>query len=79
MCRKQRRIILCPLMRHGHHLLTVKDYSGVWQEVPLRYEDFSISINKVDSDLEYGYKEEVKELKKRVLKELNAMSNENTK
>jgi hypothetical protein len=57
----------------------VKDNSGVWQEVPLRYEDFSISSNKVDSDLEYGYKEEVKELKKRVLKEFNSMSNENTK
>jgi len=30
----------------------------------MKYSDFSISFNKVDSDLEYGYKEEVKELKK---------------
>ena len=43
------------------------DNAGIWQEVPLKYSDFSISFNKIDSDLEYGYKEEVKDLKKRVL------------
>jgi len=39
------------------------DNSSIWQEVPLWLEDFSISSNKVDSDLKFDYKEEVKELK----------------
>ena len=45
----------------------LEDNAGIWQEVPMKYSDFSISFNMVDSDLEYGYKEEVTELKKRVL------------
>ena len=57
----------------------LEDNSRIWQEVPLRLEDFSISINKVDSDLEFGYKEEVKELKKCVLREFNNLSNDNVK
>ena len=43
------------------------DNAGMWQEVTLKYEDFSISFNKVDFDLEFGYTEEVKEVKKQVL------------
>ena len=53
--------------------------AGIWQEIPLRFDDFSISFNKVDSDLEFGYREEVKELKKRVLQEYNTLSNKNKK
>ena len=43
--------------------IVLEDNSRIWQEVPLRLEDFSISFNKVDSDLKFGYREEVKELK----------------
>jgi len=46
--------------------LDMDDNGRIWQEVPIRPQDFTISFNKVDSDLEMGYKEEVKELKKRV-------------
>ncbi len=59
--------------------LDLDDNAGIWQEVPLKYDDFSISFNKVDSDLEFGYEEEVKELKKRVLREYNTLSTENAK
>jgi hypothetical protein len=45
----------------------------------MRFQDFLISFNKVDSDLDFSYKEEVKELKKRVLWEFNTLSNENAK
>jgi hypothetical protein len=31
-----------------------------WQETPLQFQDFTISFNKVDTDLERGYFEEVK-------------------
>ena len=47
--------------------IDLDDRPGIWQEVPMRFQDFSISFNKVDSDLEFSYKEEVKELQKRVL------------
>jgi len=43
------------------------DNGGFWQEAPIKPQDFSTVFNKVDSDLEIGCKEEVKELKKRVL------------
>ena len=46
--------------------------------MPLQLEDFSIAFKKVDSDLEFGYKEEVKELKKRVLREFNNLFNDNS-
>ena len=55
------------------------DTPGIWQEVPMRFQDFSISFNKVDSDLEFNYKEDVKDLKKRVLREFNSLSSENVK
>ena len=45
----------------------LEDNAGIWQEVPLRFDDFSMSFNNVDSDLEFGHREEVKESKKRVL------------
>ena len=54
--------------------LDLEDKSSVWQEVPIRYADVAITFNKVDSDLEYGYKEEVKEIKKRILREFNNLS-----
>jgi len=50
-----------------------------WQETPLEYKDFSILFNKVDTDLERGYFEEVKELKKRVLREFDTISSDNAK
>jgi hypothetical protein len=50
-----------------------------WQETPLEYKDFSILFNKVDTDLERGYFEEVKELKKRVLREFDTISSDNSK
>ena len=50
-----------------------------WQETSLQYNDFTISFNKVDTDLERGYFEEVKELRMRVLREFNTLSSENTK
>jgi hypothetical protein len=49
------------------------DLGSIWQEIPLRYQDFNISFNKVDTDLEYGYLEEVKEVKKRLLREFDSM------
>ncbi len=45
----------------------------------MKFKDFSISFNKVDSDLEHGYLEEVKELKKHLLCEFNTISRENSK
>ena len=42
--------------------LDLDDNPGIWEEVPSKYDDFSITFNKVDSDLECGYKEEVKQL-----------------
>ena len=59
--------------------LDMDDSGGIWQEVPIKYADFSLSFNKVDSDLEYGYIQEVKELKKRVLCEFNSISDKNIK
>jgi hypothetical protein len=59
--------------------IDLEDTSRIWQEVPLWLEDFSVSFNKVDSDLEFGNEEEVKELKKRVLREFNNPSNDNVK
>ena len=59
--------------------LDLDDNVGIWQEVPLKYDDFSISFNKVDPVSEFGYKEEVKEFKKQVLREYNTVSNMNTK
>jgi hypothetical protein len=44
--------------------MDLKDKASVWQEVPIKFDDFTIEFNKVDLDLEYGYKEEVKELRK---------------
>ena len=55
------------------------DDGSIWQETAIHFKDFSISFNKVDSDLEHGYVEEVKELKKRLLREFNTISRENSK
>jgi hypothetical protein len=55
------------------------DNGTSWQEKPLEYKDFSILFNKVDTDLERGYFEEVKELKKRVLREFDTISSDNSK
>ena len=55
------------------------DNGGFWQEAPIKPQDFSTVFNKVDSDLEIGCKEEVKELKKRVLQEFNSLTNKNVK
>jgi hypothetical protein len=57
----------------------VDDDGTSWQVTPVQYKDFSISFNKVDTDLERGYFEEVKELRKRVLREFDTLSSENTK
>ncbi len=38
-----------------------------------------ISFNKVDTDLEYGYLEEVKEVKKRLLREFNSLTSGDSK
>jgi hypothetical protein len=57
----------------------VDDDGTSWQETPVQYKDFSIFFNKVDTDLERGYFEEVKELRKRVLREFDTLSSENTK
>jgi hypothetical protein len=54
--------------------LDLDDKASVWQEIPIKTSDFSISFNKVDSDLGYGYTEEVKEIKKRVLREYYSLS-----
>ena len=35
----------------------LEDNVSIWQEVPLQFDDFSISFNKLDSDLEFGYRE----------------------
>jgi hypothetical protein len=48
--------------------LDLEDRASIWQEILIRYSDITISFNKVDTDLEYGYKEEVKETTKRVLR-----------
>ena len=32
--------------------LDLDDRPGIWQEVPMRFQDFSIYFNKVDSDLD---------------------------
>lgn len=55
------------------------DDGSIWQETAIHFKDFSISFNKVDSDLEHGYLEEVKELKKHLLCKLNTISRENSK
>ena len=71
-----------PLMKHGKDSdadIDIDDNPGIRQEVSMKFQDFSISFNKVDSDLEYGYNEEVKELKKRVLHEFNMLSKETAK
>ena len=57
----------------------LEDNAGIWQEVPLQFDDCSISFKKLDSNLEFGNREEVKELKKRVLQEYNTLSNKNKK
>ena len=59
--------------------LDLDDKSSIWQEVPISFRDVSISFNKVDSDLGYGYHEEVKEIKKRVLREYNSLSSRDRK
>jgi vacuolar-type H+-ATPase subunit H len=51
----------------------------MWQEMTIQFKDFSKSFNKVNTDLEYGYQEEINELKKRLLQEFNSICNENTK
>ena len=55
------------------------DDGSLWQETPLQYRDFTISFNKVDTDLERGYFEEIKELRARVLCEFDTLSSENSK
>ena len=32
------------------------DDGSIWQETPIQYKDFSISFNKADCDLEFGYR-----------------------
>lgn len=54
------------------------DNSSIWPEIPIRYQDFSIKFNKVDTDLEYSYIEEVKELRKRVLREYNTITSDSS-
>ncbi len=55
------------------------DDGSTWQETAIEFKDFSISFNKIDSDLEHGYLEEVKELKKHLLYKFNTISRENSK
>jgi hypothetical protein len=45
-------------------VLDMDDNGGIWQEIPIKPQDFPISCNKVDSDLKAGFEEEVRELKK---------------
>jgi hypothetical protein len=59
--------------------LDLDDKASVWQEVPIKFSDFTIGFNKVDSDLGYGYTEEVNEIKKRVLREYNTLSSGDVK
>ena len=54
--------------------MDLEDKASVWQEVPIKFDDFTNGFNKVDLDLEYGYKEEVKELRKQILREFNNIS-----
>lgn len=48
----------------------------MWEEVPIKFLDFQILFNKVDCDLGYDYMEEVKEIKKRVLREYYSQKND---
>jgi hypothetical protein len=59
--------------------LDLDDTGSIWQEIPIRYRDFSIKFNKVGTDLEYGYIEEVKELRKRVSREYNTITSDSSK
>ena len=38
-----------------------------WQESPMKQSDFEINFDKVDQDLEHGYFEETKQIRKRIL------------
>lgn len=49
------------------------------QEKPIQFKDFYILYNIVDSDLECGYVEEMKELMKWLLYEFNTISNKSYK
>ena len=57
----------------------LNDDRSTWQETAIEFKDFTISFNKVYSDLQHGYLEEVKELKKHLLHEFNTISRENSK
>jgi hypothetical protein len=56
-----------------------QDKNGsIYQKVPIGFQYFDISINKVDSYFEYVFVEEVKELNERLLHEFNTLSNKNS-
>jgi hypothetical protein len=55
------------------------DDGTLWQETPIKFQDFSVNFNKVDTELERGYFEEVKELRKRVNREFNSIASINSK
>ena len=50
-----------------------------WQECPMKRGDFEINFDKVDQDLEHGYFEETKQIKKRILYEFNTICCDNKK
>jgi len=41
--------------------------SMLWQESPMKQSNFEINFDKVDQDLEHGYFEETKQIRKRML------------
>lgn len=43
--------------------IDLDENEAIWQQVSIKFQNFTIMLNKVDSDLEFGYKEKVKVLK----------------
>jgi len=50
-----------------------------WQECPMKRSIFEINFDKVDQDLEHGYFEETKQIKKMILYEFNSICCDNKK
>ena len=48
-----------------------------WKESPMKQSDFEINFDKVDQDLEHGYFEETKQIRKRILYEYNSICLDN--
>jgi hypothetical protein len=50
-----------------------------WQESPMKQSIFEINFDKVDQDLEHGYFQETKQIRKRILFEYNTICSDNKK